>query len=99
MNTGAANFEYEWMADGSLRLRFLSRDDDILGQDMVAAEGVQALQLLLVLALAKTAKVEPEKIMAMLQSAKLDVDPDFLIEVLEAVRVRTGITPEGTLGR
>ena len=98
MNTGAVNFEYEWMADGSLRLRFLSQDEEILGQQMVAAEGLQALQMLIVFAVAKAADVEPEKIRTMLRSSGMDVDPDTMIELIESVRVRSGITPEGDIG-
>jgi hypothetical protein len=94
----AVNFEYEWMMDGSLRLRFLDREDRILGQQVVAAEGLQALGILIAFAAAKAAEVEPEKISAMLRGSGLDVDPDTVIDMIEAVRVRAGITPEGNIG-
>ena len=97
MNT-AVNFESEWLSDGSLRLRFLDREDRILCQQMVAAEGLQALQILIAFAGAKAAGVEPEKIMAMLRGSGLEVDPDTMIDLIEAVRVRAGITPDGNIG-
>jgi hypothetical protein len=97
MNT-AVNFESEWMADGSLRLRFLDREDRILGQQLVAAEGLQALGILVAFAGAKAAGVEPEKILAMFRGFGLDAGPDTVIDLIEAVRVRAGITPEGNIG-
>jgi hypothetical protein len=98
MIEAAVNFEYEWMSDGSLRLRFLSRDDAILGQQMVAAEGLVALQILIALAVAKAAEVKPEDIMAMLRGSGLDADLDIVIDLIESVRVRAGTTPEGDVG-
>lgn len=97
MNT-AVHFEYEWMADGSLRLRFLDREDRILGQQMVAAEGLQALQMLIAFAVAKAADVEPETISAMLRGCGMDADLDAVIDLIKAVRVRSEVTPEGTIG-
>ena len=93
----AVTFEYEWMADGPLRVRFLDREDRILGQQMVAAEGLQALQMLITFAFAKAADVEPETITAMLSGGG-DADPDAVINLMEAVRVRADITSEGDIG-
>ena len=46
MNKTAAGFEYEWLSDGSLRLRFLGHEGQILGQQVVAEEGLGPLQIL-----------------------------------------------------
>ena len=46
MDKSAIGFEYEWMADGSLRLRFLGREGQIVGQQVVAEEGLVPLQTL-----------------------------------------------------
>ena len=86
----AVNFEYEWMADGSLRLRFLDKENCILGQQLVAAEGLQAISILIAFASAKAADVEPEHILAMFHSFGFDADHDTVIDLIEAVRVRAG---------
>ena len=63
MNETAVVFEYERMGDGSTRLRFLTRDGWILGQQVVSAKAMLTLQILLSVALsAATAagRIEPE---------------------------------------
>lgn len=94
----AVNFEYEWMADGSLRLRFLDEQNRIIGQQMVAADGILALQLLAGLAAAKATDVKPETLMAMLHSCGIDAGLDTAESLMESIRVRAGVTPEGSVG-
>jgi hypothetical protein len=91
----AINFEYEWMADGSLRLRF-SDDEGIVGQQIIAADGLVALHLLLCLAVHRDA--DPEAVLAAFQQAGLDVDGGVTDALLESKRVRAGVTPDGGIG-
>jgi hypothetical protein len=98
MDSAAVNFEYEWMADGSLRLRFLNKEDRILGQQLVAAEGILALQTIMGLASARASDVEPDQLMHVFRSLGFDVDLEAATTLKEAQRVRAGITPEGNVG-
>ena len=98
MTSTAVNFEYEWMNDGSLRLRFMDAEDAILGQQIVGVEALAALQILIGLAAAKSGEVKAETLMAMFNSVGIDADLDTATALKEADRVRAGITPEGNIG-
>jgi hypothetical protein len=93
MNT-AVTFECEWTADGALRLRFLNAENQILGQEFVAAKGLTALHLLISIALAKKS-AKPESLMEAVKRFGL---PIKFADILESSRVRAGMTPEGEVG-
>ena len=95
MNRAVA-FEYEWMADGAIRLRFLDRQDGILGQQIVAAEAMQPLQILIGLAVAKASPVDTGKLLTALRR-HLNVNLETAEAVVESVRVRSGVTPDGNI--
>ncbi len=81
MKRAAVNFEYEWMKDGSLRVRFLNEADTILGQQFIAPEGLVPLHLLTALAHAQSS----------------DASFSFVRLLLDAARVRVGLTPDGLI--
>ena len=92
----AFTFEYEWMIDGSIRLRFLDRQDCILGQQLIAAEAMQPLHILIGLALAKSSAVDTGKLVAELRR-HLNVDLNTAQALIDSVRVMAGVTPEGNI--
>ena len=78
MTSKAVNFEYEWMGDGSLRLRFLNEENAIIGQQFIATDGLVGLQLLISLAIAKDRDVDLKEMMAILRSTGINADLDPL---------------------
>lgn len=98
MTSTAVNFEYEWMDDGSLRLRFMNEENALLGQQFVATEGLVPLQLLLSLAMAKANDTDPEDLRVVFRSFGINADFDTTAFLEDAARVRAGITPEGNVG-
>jgi hypothetical protein len=98
MTSAAVTFEYEWMDDGSLRVRFLNEENAILGQQLVATEGLTALQLLISLAIAKSTDVSPEKMVDIFRTVGIDADLDATAFLQESIRVRAETTPEGNIG-
>ena len=95
---GAVTFEYEWMADGSLRIRFLDRNETILGQQVIAAEGLPAFQLLISLATAIAVNADPQTILNVFHQAGVNADLQDITALMECVRVRAATTPEGGVG-
>ncbi len=93
MAKAAVNFEYEWMQDGSLRLRFLDRTDAILGQQIIASEAMEAFFILLSLAYARHVGTAPETLVPRFKG--FGIDTSIVASLLESVRVRAGITAEG----
>ena len=94
----AVNFEYEWLNDGSFRLRFLDRDDHILGQQIVATDSLNALSLLVVWGAVSKTDTEPQRLLELLSNCGVETDVATAVCLKEATRIRVGITPEGGCG-
>lgn len=97
MCTNAVGFEYEILSDNSLRLRFLNCDEGIIGQHVVSAKATLPLQLIVGLAVAKTKHFGPKTLLKAWHQAGLDIDSAFVGTLIDAVRVRAILTPEGGL--
>jgi len=91
----AVTFESEWMDDGSLRLRFFDQQENILGQQFVAAEALLALQLLVSLIDAIARNPDPEAVLEVFRQVDPDVDIPFIATFMEADRLRAGLSPDG----
>lgn len=89
----AMKFEYEWMEDESLRVRFLSSGDAIIGQQIIASEAINAFAILVSLAFARHVGMEPENLMP--RFSGFEMDTSQLALLLEAVRVRVEVNPKG----
>ena len=94
----AVTFESEWMADGTLRLRFLDAEETILGQQVVASDGLMTLHLLLILAVFKVANADLQAVLNAFHQAGSNVDLSDITALLESTRVRASLTPEGNFG-
>lgn len=92
------SFEYEWMVDGSLRLRFLDRKGRILGQQIVAIEALLALHLLMCLAVFKLSNADPQALLNVFQQAGLDASFSDVTALIEPDRVCASVTPGGKIG-
>ena len=75
MDTKVIGFEYERMFDGSLRLRFLNREGRILGQQVVSAEAMLPLQVLVGIAVVTLKHVDSEALLEAWQLAGLERRP------------------------
>lgn len=89
----AVNFEYEWMADGLLRVRFLDRDEAILGQQFIGPEGLLPLQILVALANARSTNLNP--LLAAFRAAGIEASTCEVAALRDAVRVSVALTEEG----
>lgn len=94
----AVAFEYEWMADGTMRLRFLDGEENILGQQIVAADGLLPLHLLVSMALLKVGNADPQAILIAFHQAGLEVDLAEVTALTESTRLHAGLTPGGNFG-
>ena len=92
MNMLAFGFEYEWMRDGSLRLRFLSREGGILGQQIVSAEAILLLQMLMGLASVTTEPASADTFLEAWRQMGFPIDSNSLTE---AVRIRAILATDG----
>jgi hypothetical protein len=95
MNKSAVGFEYEWMRDGSLRLRFLNQEGEILGQQIVAEDGVGPLQTLVGFAFLARYAPSLEMLLEACGRMGLTVDPAHIAAVKESVRVRATLASDG----
>ena len=95
MNTTAVGCEYEWMSDGSLRLRFLGSEGQIIGQQIVSEEGLKPLQILVGFAFLARHCPDPEVLLAACGRTGLAVEPSLLESLARAVRVRATLAPDG----
>ena len=94
MNKTAAGFEYEWLSDGSLRLRFLGHEGQILGQQVVAEEGLGPLQILVGFAFLAR-HCSPEVLLEVYERMGLVLDAELVETLVEAVRVRATLASDG----
>jgi hypothetical protein len=91
----AVSFEYEWMTDGTLRLRFLTEADDIVGQAIVDQKALTTLQLLISFAVAKHMEMPAKQLRSMYKKLDIKMKLSEAEFMLKARRVRAGTTPEG----
>ncbi len=84
----------EWMSDGSLRLRFLNREGQILGQQVVAEEGLGPLQTLVGFAFVARC-CSPEVLLEACERMGLVLDAELVEALVEAVRVRATLASDG----
>ncbi len=94
MSKSAVGCEYEWLSDGSLRLRFLGHEGQILGQQIVAAEGLGPLQMLVGFAFLAR-HCPPEVLLEAYERMGLVLDAELVEVLVEAVRVRATLAPDG----
>jgi hypothetical protein len=97
MSKSVVGFEYEWLNDDSLRLRFLDGDGGILGQQVISAEAVVPLQSLMALALLTLHRPDAETSAKICERLSFDLDPALIDSVFDAVRVRAVLTPDGRI--
>ena len=95
MNKSAVGFEYEWMSDGSLRLRFLNGDGGLLGQQIVSEEGLGPLQTLVGFAFLAHYCPDPEVLLEACGQMGLVLNADLVEALVEAVRVRATLASDG----
>ena len=95
MEMNAVGFEYEWLNDGSLRLRFLNREGQILGQQIVSGEGLGPLQMLVGFAFLARHCPDPAILRGACERMGLAVDLARVEAMVEAVRVRATLASDG----
>jgi hypothetical protein len=95
MDKSAVGFEYEWLSAGELRLRFLDSKGQILGQQVVSEEGLGPLQMLVGFAFVARRCPDLDVLLKACGRMGLAVDLALMESVMEAVRVRATLSPDG----
>lgn len=93
----AVSFEYEWMTDETVRLRFLTQANDIVGQTIIDQKSLVTLQTLLGFAVAKYMKVPASELQSMCKSLHIDMDLSEAEFMLDAARIRADTASDGGL--
>ena len=93
----AVSFEYEWLTDETVRLRFLTQANDIMGQTIIDQKSLVTLQTLIAFAVARYTEVPASKLQSMFNYIGIEIDLSETEFMLEANRIRADTVPDGRL--
>ena len=93
----AVSFEYEWLTDETVRLRFLTQANDIVGQTIIDQKSLVTLQTLIGFAVARYTEYPASKLQSMFKYLGMEMALPDAEAMLDADRVRADTASDGGL--